>query len=65
MSATSLGPVCDQDSVMECSFEPVCDQLRTCLRRDSVIEFGLKEVAVIPSKLMVGSVICELAMTEK
>jgi len=63
--ATSLGHVCNQGSVMECGFEPVCDQLRTCLRPDSVMEFGLKEVAVIPSKLMVRSVICEVTMTEK
>ena len=27
-SATSLGPVCDQNSVMEFGFEPVCDQVR-------------------------------------
>jgi len=27
-SATSLGPVCDLDSVIEFGFEPVCDQVR-------------------------------------
>jgi len=27
---------------MEFGFELVCDQLRTCLRPDSVMEFGLK-----------------------
>ena len=27
-SEISLGPVCDQDSVMEFGFEPVCDQVR-------------------------------------
>jgi len=27
---------------MEFGFEQVCDQLRTCLRPDSVMEFGLK-----------------------
>jgi len=43
MSATSLGPVCDQDSVMEFGFEPVCDQVRggsSCLDMSRQLEPG-------------------------
>jgi len=35
-SATSLGPVCDQDSLKEFSFDSVCDQIaRTWLQTSS------------------------------
>jgi len=46
-SATSLGLVCDQDSIMEFGFEPVCDQVRagsTCRDSSSLLEPGRRPV---------------------
>jgi len=49
-SATSLGPVCDQDSVMEFGFEPICDQVRAgssyraCRDSSNLLELGRRPV---------------------
>jgi len=53
LSATSFEP----DSVMEFSFEPVCDQLQTSFKPASVMEFGFYTVAQIAKRFEPSTVL--------